>query len=1072
MLKDIYDGTTMRWLDYQEADPLKVECTSHNDYLQINSADDKAKYHSFNGKQLYLSINLRAIDPNDISNNLLNTVLTLKLKYVLYLGQKKLGGDSTVTGYIRFNKFPNIADTAVYPIRSTVNNDLRGYCRSLSEQTYNSEFAITAAMLRNSYANAPNNTITLSAFANLTGKITNGIYDDNPVLKNDFWTNYGGITNYITQLDVEVDYHGKVDVAIDWVRLETPRAQQWLRGAYDSIINKGVKWATDNATANSTHPKIFRFYGNDELRPTEWQAMKYYNKLVDGMLAIELSPNALVTNGGSTNKYLYNTYSNEMWTGDNIVPKMSTACPYIKKGDYLQQASHFGFLMGYSGSNLTQFKDTLNSEYESILLGIYPNHANDFLRKNSIIPAENEPYALNYPDPNTYFSIGTLFSNEKQMYYAFQKQQDMLYQNKFWWANLWITTEPWVVDLNSFTFKMAPFYDTGRPKTGEEIRLMTNYPLILGAKGLVYWKKSSEGTLDTFGILENNVWKLYSRNKILALIPGGVGSGTLTGDALVMSDAIGGDYINTASDPNNFPAKFFKPTIYNWNQLGIPQNRIYIGLKSTRFEMMKVNKCIAQIDANKINIPSLYQESLMDLRLVAWKGKGFKTWYNQDPATTTTNIMNTYIKKDEIRTAKLWQPNGGTLNNNYRNAEVYAYTNNWESTDSAFYDVTILRPNNFAIGNLDRFYIGVQNRRTDPLVWDITTNPGRVKFYSTAEYYDGCHSSVYNTCLYFNEYYWKKMGCRIIRVPLSNSFACNNNSFAVRIKEILADDWTFNSDNANWRNMNWCHVPNLYVDSAVFSAPVVDLKMQPGEGKIIKIEKVMKAKMALATGACPGTAETPITMNLTMSRNDSLVYDLVFENNTSTKAEQLAIIYEDASGEPLSIMPYEGVEVADYQLDNKIIPNSKAIILHNVEPKSKIKIGQLSCSKKNSSKFLYHLDVVNEKNERCTGKNCALMNNYRKETVENYDTPVSKISIVPNPAKEKAELNFTIAESGNAEIMIVDILGNQMLKIGDYTAFSGLNSLSIDLSNYPVGMYNVLVKTSAGVTSQKFSVMR
>ena len=100
------------------------------------------------------------------------------------------------------------------------------------------------------------------------------------------------------------------------------------------------------------------------------------------------------------------------------------------------------------------------------------------------------------------------------------------------------------------------------------------------------------------------------------------------------------------------------------------------------------------------------------------------------------------------------------------------------------------------------------------------------------------------------------------------------------------------------------------------------------------------------------------------------------------------------------------------------------------------------------------------------------MNNSRKESIESFDNPVSKISIVPNPAKEKAELNFTITESGNAEILIVDILGNQMLKIGDYTAFSGSNSLSIDLSNYPVGIYNVLVKTSAGITSQKFSVMR
>lgn len=218
-----------------------------------------------------------------------------------------------------------------------------------------------------------------------------------------------------------------------------------------------------------------------------------------------------------------------------------------------------------------------------------------------------------------------------------------------------------------------------------------------------------------------------------------------------------------------------------------------------------------------------------------------------------------------------------------------------------------------------------------------------------------------------------------------------------------------------------------------------------------------------------------MTMNLTMSRNDSLVYDLVFENKTEHSVEQMAIIYEGADTEAISIAPKRGVEISAYYEEDVDMPNCKAIILHDVKPNSKIEVGQLACSKKNSGKFLYRIEVQNDKKEKCSNKMAASMNKITKksaEGLESIDNKVSNISIAPNPAKDMAELHFTATEQGNTEIIVVDILGNQLLRISDYIAYPGANSLNINLSNFSGGVYNVIVKTISGVSTQKFSVVK
>jgi hypothetical protein len=88
---------------------------------------------------------------------------------------------------------------------------------------------------------------------------------------------------------------------------------------------------------------------------------------------------------------------------------------------------------------------------------------------------------------------------------------------------------------------------------------------------------------------------------------------------LVYSDVLGGDFVLLQNDANGF-STVFRHNAYPYDTLGTDSTRIYLGLKSTRAEIMKLHKWIDKV-----------QDTLMNLRLLCWQAKGFKEWYVQKP---------------------------------------------------------------------------------------------------------------------------------------------------------------------------------------------------------------------------------------------------------------------------------------------------------------------------------------------------------------------------------------------------------------------------------------------------------
>ncbi|MBK9249462.1 MAG: hypothetical protein IPM69_15440 [Ignavibacteria bacterium] len=170
---------------------------------------------------------------------------------------------------------------------------------------------------------------------------------------------------------------------------------------------------------------------------------------------------------------------------------------------------------------------------------------------------------------------------------------------------------------------------------------------------------------------------------------------------------------------------------------------MYLGLRSLRMEMAKTNTWIKENDTE-----------LMRLQLQSWYGKGFVKLYSQHPDySLSEDILKKYINYDSVKVRKLFLHSPGSVTSN---DTVY------EHTDSTFYDITLLRDKDRTMDSI--VYIGITNRRTDPLIYfnDTSAAAWYMKFYPTDEL-DSLVTSADSS--EFQQLWWRRLGCRKITLP-------------------------------------------------------------------------------------------------------------------------------------------------------------------------------------------------------------------------------------------------------------------------------------------------------------------
>lgn len=455
-----------------------------------------------NGTGWYLTINLRRSDTTwDNITSANDTILTIKLPYTYALNE-----DTIVTSAITFDSITARntmlgLDTAKYARGGWMNTKL---VHPISAGTM---LAIRRNMLPKHGTNCD---ITLSAYFRASDSTNQPFRQGNSQ----------PINSEIQVLGMDIRYYPKCNIAIDWIRLETPEARSLFRGEQDSVIALNlshcidvVKRCRDSVDTNGTYVgvsrlRIHRFYGSDEPSAMHMRSMRYASLLVNKYFTTE---------GGGGNRYEALVPQESYWGSVPRFMATGNLVPWAKYrtygGAYEKPRYHFGLGGGYENSTVVPTPDPninyrLNScdgnndgsayekysyigddDYRStlcsggldlrwiatvkglkdtVIKGASTIIINDSIRKAQILGTP-----------------GLLGIFEKNME-GWKTNPSTLFLPKPWLANIWVISEWYQHHVIHDTTLRYIEAAGSRANTGEELRLSLWTAITLGAKGLMY----------------------------------------------------------------------------------------------------------------------------------------------------------------------------------------------------------------------------------------------------------------------------------------------------------------------------------------------------------------------------------------------------------------------------------------------------------------------------------------------------------------------------------------------------------------------------------------------------------
>ena len=88
------------------------------------------------------------------------------------------------------------------------------------------------------------------------------------------------------------------------------------------------------------------------------------------------------------------------------------------------------------------------------------------------------------------------------------------------------------------------------------------------------------------------------------------------------------------------------------------------------------------------------------------------------------------------------------------------------------------------------------------------------------------------------------------------------------------------------------------------------------------------------------------------------------------------------------------------------------------------------------------------------------------------DNNFAIVSIVPNPASNKALLNYNILNSGEVSIRVVDVTGRMIKSLFTGYATAGLNELPVDMSSIQSGTYYIVLESNGMQTTHPLVIVK
>ncbi|MEI6089690.1 MAG: T9SS type A sorting domain-containing protein [bacterium] len=824
------------------------------DSVDINSNAQKYFY----GYNFYISITLKSTSVDYYGTIPGSPVLEIKLPYTLYNGSK---------GFIKFDALPT---TRWDSIKSSF-NEYRGQKTGLYDtNAVTTSFVITDYMLHDI-----DSLVTIKARFRCWG-MEGTDPKRNPRLSSLF----GHEQTDIKDLDIIAIYKGCCPIGIESISILSPHTLDLLEGKCDTRICNWLQQDIDCFNSyNSALPekklKIFKFNDITEANVQNYAAARYIRELIGDVFSGSNSPTLPV---------LFDHYvqpSSRVY-GFGYVSSCMNA-PYIKQGQKYDSTRSQGLLkdrwksMGFiSGStqknNWAQrltLEDQLNSGYETFYPwngSVFYNYA-DF---NSPEPDESDIYNLKATSGNDspfnsfqtvhQYNLWYLYYNktnsgfqylDKPWYFQTQnliewtKAKYTFHTDSIEWTNLDLNSDSLEYSYrnngDSVDFYASTIDNSGRPFTAEELRAITYSALVQGAKGLFYDGLSYNGRGTERGIRS-------AHNDVLLEHPLGA---TEDRYEYLMRDEFGGDFFDFTNEADPTKSLYFQylPALYvnmlkstvdkesfMMENLGVSYNRVYIGRKSTRIELYKIHRLLME-----------NASAFIDMKLMAWFGKGIFKTYNQHPSLDTNEcFLNRYVDTSHITTRKIFQPHTNLLDSIYT---TVPYTT-LEPEEEQFYDLTL-----FQCGTDDinlHHTIGIQNRRTDPLrlrYTGVSLKPKDLFFYTSAEMdYFSDHggkdplTDSNQTPDYWRKIYRQSLGYREISLPIRRLRELTD-SWGYLVKDLTYIYPKELSTMKYWMQDAYDHQIYQFVGSTIYKSAqydTINCKLRPAEAKFLDIKRFYK----------------------------------------------------------------------------------------------------------------------------------------------------------------------------------------------------------------------------------------
>lgn len=251
---------------------------------------------------MYVTINLRRTGLMYISDE--QPILKIEVPY----SYKNSAGDEFNDGMCYFHDLPDASAVYSFQYGRGDKLGLKSYT-TLTPPVPPQYFEIKRNMLPQN-----NDNITISAFIYLDQvKRPNTIYHNYFLQGKGFNNDPNDPLMYnISKLKLKVTYLGNEEVAINWIRFETPATRNLLSGIYDDDIKTKTqsvltKFATSSLEVNGI--KFFRFNTHIEGGMQQWIGERYLVKLLGNLISGE-APEPIYT-------HLYEHYvpSADRWMG-------------------------------------------------------------------------------------------------------------------------------------------------------------------------------------------------------------------------------------------------------------------------------------------------------------------------------------------------------------------------------------------------------------------------------------------------------------------------------------------------------------------------------------------------------------------------------------------------------------------------------------------------------------------------------------------------------------------------------------------------------------------------------------